>query len=103
MDFIGLEPRLSCHGIRKMNENGHGLLEFCTINDLAITNTFSALKDQHKVALCHPRSKHWHQSDFILARRTDLNCVRVTWSFHSADCDTDHTLVVSKLSVKTKL
>ena len=82
-----------------MNENGQRLLEFCTINDLAITtNTFFALKDQHKVSWCHPRSKYWHQIDFVLARRIDLNCVRVTRSFYSADCDTDHC----KLSVKVK-
>ena len=96
-------PRvLGYHGIDKMNENGQRLLEFCTVNDLAITNTFFALKDQHKVSWCHPRSKHWHQIDFILARKIDLNCVRVTRSFHSADCEWDHTHVVNKLSVKAK-
>ena len=85
-----------------MNKNGQRLLEFCTVNDLAITSTFYALKNQHKVSWCHPRSKHWHQIDFILARRIDLNCVRVTRIFHSTDCDIDHTLVVSKLSIKAK-
>ena len=87
-----------------MKGNGHRLLEFCTINDPATTNTFFALKDQHRVSWCHPKSKHWHQIDFILAGRTDVNCVRVTRNFHShdsADRDTDHTLV-SKLSVKAK-
>ena len=93
---------LGYHGICKMNENGQRLLELCTINDLTITNIF-ALKDQYKVLWCRPRSKHWHQTDFILARRIDLNCVRDTQSFHSVDCDMDHTLVVSKLSIKTKL
>ena len=40
-------PRaLDYHGIGKMNENGQRLLEFCTANDLAITNTFFALKNQ---------------------------------------------------------
>ena len=79
-----------------MNGNGQRLLEFCTVNDLAIVNTF-VLKDQHKVSWCHPRSNHWHQIDFVLARRIDLDCVRVTLSFHSEDCDIDHTLVVSRL------
>ena len=40
---------LGYRGIGKVNENGQRLLEFCTINDLAITDTFFALNDQHKV------------------------------------------------------
>ena len=44
-------PRaLGYHGTGKMNENGQRLLAFCTINDLAITNAFLALKDQHKAS-----------------------------------------------------
>ena len=94
-------PRaLGYHGIGKMNENGQKLLEFC--NDLAITKTFFVLKDQHKISWCHHRSKHWHRTDFILARRIDLNCVRLTPNLLSAHCYMDHTLVVSKLSVKAK-
>ena len=85
-----------------MNDNGQRLLEYCIANDLAKTNTFFALKDKHKVSWCYPRSKHWHQTDFILARRIDLNCVRVTRTVHSADCDMDHTLVVSKFSIKAE-
>ena len=42
------------------------------------------------------------QIELILARRIGLYCVRVTRSFHGVDYDTDHTLVVSKLSVKVK-
>ena len=70
-------PTSGYHGIGKMNENGQRLIEFCPVNDLAITNIFFALKDQHKELWCHPRSKHWHQIDLILAGRIDLNCVRV--------------------------
>ena len=96
-------PRaLGYHETGKMNENSQRRQEFCTVNDLAITNTFFALKDQHKVSWCHPRSKHCHQIDFIMARRIDLNCVRVTRSFHSVDCDTDPTRVASKLMLKLK-
>ena len=50
-------PRaLGYHGIVKMNENGQRLLEFCTVNDLAIADTFFALRNQHKILWCHPRS-----------------------------------------------
>ena len=36
-------PRaLGCDGIGKMNEHGQRLLEFCTVNNLAIPNIFFA-------------------------------------------------------------
>ena len=67
-------PRaLGYHGIGKMNENDQRLLELCTVDDLAITNTFFALKNQHRVSWCHSRSKHLQETDVILARRIDFN------------------------------
>ncbi|XP_048583704.1 uncharacterized protein LOC125563054 [Nematostella vectensis] len=50
----------------------------------------------------HPRSKHWHQLDLIITRRSQLNNVRITRSYHSADCDTDHALVCSKIQSRPK-
>ena len=49
-------------GIGKVNENGQRLLEFCTFNDLCVTNSFFQTKPQHKVSWRHPRSKHWRAS-----------------------------------------
>ena len=43
------------HGIGKITENGQRLLDFYTVNDLAIANTFFVLKNQHKASLCHSR------------------------------------------------
>ena len=84
---------LGKHGIGKMNENGQRLLETCSFHNLCVTNTFFNTKLHHRVSWMHPRTKHWHQLDLILTRRTSLNNVKVTRSYHSADCDTDHTLV----------
>ena len=85
------------HGVGKMNENGQRLLELCSFHKLAVTNTFFQHKKRHKVSWRHPRSKHWHQLDLILTRKEDLNSVRNTRSMHSADCDTDHILVRSRI------
>ncbi|KAK0063712.1 craniofacial development protein 2, partial [Biomphalaria pfeifferi] len=41
----------------------------------------------------HPSSKHWHQLDLIMVRQNCLKFVKLTRSYHSADCDTDHSLV----------
>jgi hypothetical protein len=36
-------------GLGKLNENGQRLLELCSFNDLAITNTFYPTKPHHSV------------------------------------------------------
>ena len=85
-----------------MNENGQQLLELCTFHDLFITNFFFHTKHQHKVSWRHPRSKHWHQLDLILVRRAAIKNVLHTRSYHSADCDTDDSLVCCKIRMKPK-
>ena len=87
-------------GIGKTNENGQRLLEMCAYYKLSITNTYFKTKPQHRVSWRHPRSGHWHQLDLIITRRKDLNSVLLTRSYHSADCDTDHTLVCCKMRLK---
>ena len=89
-------------GVGKMNENGQRLLEMCTYHDLCITNPYFKTKPQHKVSWRHPRSKHWHQLDLILVRRTAIKYVLHTRSYHSADCDTDHSLVCCKMRIQPK-
>jgi len=89
-------------GIGKVNENGQRLLELCTYHNLCVTNTFFHTKPCHRVSWRHPRSNHWHQLDLIITRRTSLNNVNITRSYHSADCDTDHSLVCSKVRIFPK-
>lgn len=96
-------PRCVGHfGIGKLNGNGQRLLELCTFHDLAITNTFYSAKPHHRVSWMHPRSKQWHQLDFVITRRLMLNHVLRTRSYHSADCDTDHSLVGSMVRLQPR-
>ncbi|KAG6936248.1 craniofacial development protein 2, partial [Chelydra serpentina] len=88
--------------VGEMNENGQQLLELCSYHDLSITNSFFQTKPQHKVSWRHPRSMHWHQLDLIIIRRSALKCVLLTRTFHSADCDSDHSLVCSKMKLQPK-
>ena len=84
-------------GVGRMSENGQRLLELgCHLN-LFVTKTFFNTKPQHRVSSTHPRSKHWDQLDLILTRRPSLSSVRLTRTYQSADCDTDHSLVYSKV------
>ena len=90
---------LGPHGVGNMNENGQRLLETCAYNQLCITNTYFCTKPHHKVSWMHPRSKHWHQLDLILTRRSNLRLIQHTRSYHSADCDSDHYLVLCKIKL----
>ena len=60
---------------------------------LSINNTFFKNKPYHKVSWRHPRSGHWHQLDLVITRLDSLDNVLYTRSYHSADCDTDHSLI----------
>ena len=85
-----------------INENGQRLLELCSYHGLCVTNSYFQTKPQHRVSWRHPRSKHWHQLDLVIVRRTSLKTVLLTRSYHSADCDTDHSLVCSKFRLHLK-
>uniref|UniRef100_H2ZZE9 Reverse transcriptase domain-containing protein n=1 Tax=Latimeria chalumnae TaxID=7897 RepID=H2ZZE9_LATCH len=93
---------LGYFGIGKMNINGQRLLDFCAPNQFCITNSYFAGKDRHKVSWRHPRSGHWHQLDLVIVKRKDLPSVKNTCMFHSADCDTDHSLIISKVKITAK-
>ena len=99
------DTRTSClgqFGVGKMNENGQRLLALCTFHYLCIANSFFRTKPQHKDSWRHPRSKHWHQLDMILFRRATLKNVLHTHSYHSAECNTHHSLVCCKIRVQPK-
>ena len=49
-----------------------------------------------------PRSKYWHQLDPILLRRAAFKNVLHTRSYHSADCNTDHSLVCCNIRIQPK-
>jgi len=89
-------------GVGKCNDNGQRLLELCSYHELCITNSFFGTKPHHRVSWRHPRSKHWHQLDLILTRRSHLKNFLLTRTYHSADCDTDHSLVCCKLRLLPK-
>ena len=101
-DHVTWPSCLGHQGIGKMNENGQRLLELCCHHGLCVTNTYFKGKERHKVSWRHPRSRHWHQLDLVITRRADLSGVLRTRSFHSADCDTDHSLVGSRVRLTTK-
>ena len=64
-DYQTWEGVISRHGYSEENENGYLLLDFCTKNNLVITNTTFYQKIRLKTMWTHPRSKKWHLIDYI--------------------------------------
>ncbi|XP_072171908.1 craniofacial development protein 2-like [Diadema setosum] len=93
---------LGKHGVGKCDDNGRLLLEFCTEQQLVITDTLFQQRDSLKTTWMHPRSKHWHLLDYILVRRRDQRDVFHTRVMPSAECHTDHRLVRCKLNLHFK-
>ena len=80
-----------------MNENGQSPLELCSHDNLCIRNTFSFSYPHHKVPCKHTRAGWWHQLDLVITRKSLLNYVFTTQSYHSVDCDADHSLIASEV------
>ena len=89
---------LGRHGVGRMNSNGLMLLDFCTQNSLTIMGSMFQLRDSLKTTWQHPRSKHWHQLDHVLANNLARQRIDVTKANLLADCYTDHRLLVCKCS-----
>ena len=88
------------NGTGKCNSNDLLILQFCSENELLISNTIFRLPTRNKTTWMHPRSKHWHLIDFVIVRKKDRQDVRVTTSMCGADCWTDHRLIISKMKLR---
>ncbi|MBN3324843.1 CFDP2 protein, partial [Atractosteus spatula] len=71
-------------------------------SNLCITNTFFSSKPQHRVSWRHPRSGRWDQLDMVITRNTSLSKILNTRSYHSANCDTDNSLVCFKMQLQPR-
>ena len=101
-DFDSWPNTVGHHGICKMNENGQRLLQFCSHHSLFVTNTFFQNRTCRKASWSHPCSQHWHQLYLVVTKQDSLNTVHITRAFHSADRDTDHALIISKVKYQPK-
>ena len=77
-------------------------MELYPYDRLCVTNSIFQTKPQHSVSWRQPRSKHWHQLEMVIVRRTSLKHALLTRSYHSAICDCDHLLVCCKIKLLPK-
>ena len=54
------------HAVDHINKNGQRLIDFYTMNNLCISNTFFAHKPIHQMTWMHPGNKKWHMIDYTI-------------------------------------
>ena len=99
-DHQNWEGVIVTKGVGKCKSNSRLLLRKCAENELLITTTVFHLPTRIKTFRKHPRSKHWHLTDYAIEQREDRQDVRVTKARCGANCWTDYTLVDRKLNMR---
>ena len=97
---IPIDGILGTNGEITINNNGHKLKEFASVNELKITNTFFRHKEIHKMTW----SARGYRSiiDYILTNKKLSPLVQDTKVFRGYDVSTDHYLLISKICLPHK-
>ena len=90
------------HGVGTRNENGEKLFDFCGMNDLVITGTMFPHREIHKQTWISPDRRTCNQIDHVLINRRFRTSMLDTRPIRSAESDSDHHLVCSRLRLKLK-
>ncbi|CAF1915542.1 unnamed protein product [Rotaria magnacalcarata] len=93
------ETVIGPHVVDKINENGQHLIDFCSRNDIIVTNIFYQHKIVHQMTWKHPGNKKWHMLDYSRVNkklRASVGDVRLYGSAADA-IGTDHHFVRTKL------
>ena len=88
------------HGIDERNLAGEEFLQFCTVNQLTVMNTWFQKKEVYFGTWLHPATKKEHMLDLIVMRAAQRACCRDVRVMRGANCWTDHKMVRVKLSLK---
>jgi hypothetical protein len=80
------------------NDNGVRLVKFATSKNLRVKSTMFPHRNIHKYTLKSPEGKPHNQIDHILVDRRRHSNVLDVRSFRAADYDTDHYLVLAKVT-----
>ncbi|XP_025425707.1 craniofacial development protein 2-like [Sipha flava] len=90
------------YGLRKRNDRGDRLVEFCAKHDLIITNTCFNHHPRRRYTWKMPGDVGRYQIDFIMVKNRFKNQVKDSQSYPGADIDSDHNLVMMKCNLNFK-
>ena len=81
-------------------DNGERFVNFCALNNLAITSTMFPHRDIHKYTWTSPDGLHKNQIDHIAVNAKFKRSVRDTRAYRGADVGSDHNLVITETKLK---
>lgn len=90
------------HGIGTRNERGERLIQFSIDNKLTIANTIFTQHKRRLYTWRSPDGKYKNQIDYVLIRQRWRSSITTAKTLPSADCDTDHQLLMFELTIKLK-
>ena len=95
-------PTAGCgiFGLGDQNERGERLHEFCIANSLSITNTMFRHHSCHLYTRVSPESRTRNQINYIIMNQKWRGCVKNVKTRPSADCSSDHQLLVAKFQLR---
>ena len=82
------------------NNNGNHLLNFATINNLKITNTFFKHKLSQRTTWESPNAKHKNQVGYILVKNSKGIQIEDSRSYGGTVTNSDHKMVITKCIFK---
>jgi hypothetical protein len=92
------KPTVSNESLHEISsENGIRVVNFATSKNLTVKSTICPHRNIHKYTLTSPDGKTHNQIDHILVDRRRHSSMLDIRSFGTADCDSDHYLVVAKV------
>ena len=97
-------PNATCgkFGLGQQNERGEDLIDFCSSNNLTITNTLFQHHPRHLYTWIAPDRKTRNQIDYIIFSKKWKNCLKNVRTRPGADCNSDHQLLTVDIKIKLK-
>ena len=87
-------------GLGQRNENGQSIVECCRRHNLMVANTWFETKKSTRHTWTSPDGATKNQIDFILVDKRFRNGVKNSKVRTSADCGSDHNIVIAQLYVR---
>ena len=104
----GKEDCIGRYSRGRRNMSGQNFIEFCTINDLFITNTAFKHPARHITTWCGNRKDSrtnkmveiYNQIDYIVCTRKSKSCLVNSRSYAGTVTSSDHRLVVTRFNIE---
>ena len=90
-------------GLEERNEAGTRSINFCTENELVITDALFEQPKRRSYPWTTPDGNSRNQIDYILCRRRQRRFLSSAKTLPGADCRSDHELLISKFKLKLKI